>query len=371
MESTALFEPDLIRLALLAGMILSVFLYEKSHLTTGSIVVPGFLGIHVFQPAEILACLVNSLACFWIVHRLAPRLCLMTNKTKFHALIAISVLLHFSWHLLARVHDPIAIPGSSLAGLGFVFPALIAHDMYRNGPLKTLVNSLLISSMIAALVFALICWQPDLASGPFRFALPIHYERVFLMAISILGSLVIKIRTGLRCGYVTGAYVVLFGYAPNLLILISLVAISTCWINRLLMKSMIVFGRRKFALMLIVGAILMWSGLIVCRNLGIGDAVSDHPAYAGILTLLPGLVANEIQRTGHLKFSLGLGLVAFWTYSTCHLFYEFGSCLRPHFVIPLMAGASAILCWVSFSRYLVELWSQVVPVFTFSKQEHS
>ncbi len=187
MESVEFLSADLVRLAFVFGMVLSVFLYEKSHLTTGSIVVPGFLGIHFLEPQFIFGLILNSWICFLIVHRFAPRFFLMSARCKFHSLIVTSVLVQIAWSQLAAVeYGFIAVAGSSMSELGYVIPGLIAHDMSRNGALKTAANTLFVSYLVGALTFVLISFLPALAlTKGDAVAVPARYDLVFVLTLSI------------------------------------------------------------------------------------------------------------------------------------------------------------------------------------------
>ena len=88
-----LFHTDVVRLAFLAGVVASIFLYEKSHLTTGSIVVPGYIALFLAQPFVIGATFLNALLSWWIVNRLLPRWFLLYGRTKFTVLALISISL--------------------------------------------------------------------------------------------------------------------------------------------------------------------------------------------------------------------------------------------------------------------------------------
>ena len=337
MSSVEILSPELVRLALVIGMVLSVYLYEKSHLTTGSIVVPGFLGIHIFEPWVILVCVVNSVISFGIVHRVVPKFFFMTTRGKFHLLIVTSVAIQFGLQSISELRSPVAIAGHAMAGLGCVFPGLIAHDMARNGVRKTALNSLLIASLVGTIVFLCVWFRPQhtLISRPY--VEPIRFNIVFLMVLSTVGSVLLKLKTGLRCGYVASAYLVLFAPTPQLLLLILVVAFTThLLVCGVLIERMIVFGRRKFALMLIVGALFMWSAIHLAHELEVALPYADQSAFAGILILLPGLIANEIQRTNHLNVAIGLGIVGCWTYSLSGLIGEVNSFSRPQYILPFL-----------------------------------
>ena len=45
-----LFDINTVRFAFIIGVLASVFIYERYHITSGSIVVPGYVAVFVLQP---------------------------------------------------------------------------------------------------------------------------------------------------------------------------------------------------------------------------------------------------------------------------------------------------------------------------------
>ncbi|MEM7454304.1 MAG: poly-gamma-glutamate biosynthesis protein PgsC/CapC [Planctomycetota bacterium] len=345
MNPVELMAPDLVRFAFVAGMVLSVALYEKSHLTTGSIVVPGFFGIHIFEPGVVGASLLNSFLCFYLVHRLGPRILFMSTRTKFHLLIAVSLLLQVIWFGITSLPSPIAVTGDMMAGFGCVIPGLIAHDMARNGPARTALSTLLVSSVVGAAVFGLVIVAPEMSlHRGVHTTSQISFDLLLVLTISTMASVVLKLSTPLRSGgYVTAAYFVFMGTSLTTLMCILSAALVTYGICcRLLIPRMIVFGRRKFAMMLIVGALLMWGFTLALAFTGPRLPLVDHPAYAGIVILLPGLIANDMQRSGLIRVTFGLGATTGATFIFASLYCEIRSFGRPENVLHLASLAALV-----------------------------
>ena len=110
-----------------------------------------------------------------------------------------------------------------------------------------------------------------------------------------------------------------------------------------LTHSMIIFGRRKFAVALIIAAILMWSEICVLKMNGIGLEIFEHSSYAGILLLIPGLIANEMERASVSSVTSGMSLCIAWILIVGGLYHETRSFFRPEQVIPLLAAFAGIL----------------------------
>ena len=346
MSPAELLAPDLVRMAFVLGMVLSVLLYEKSHLTTGSIVVPGFLGVLIFEPLVMMVTIFNAVVCYWVVHQIAPRFFLIPAKVKFYALVITSVLIQLLLGIVANQASAFAENASLLSGLGFVIPGLIAHDMARNGVLKTASNTLAVSVIVGGILFFWIFLFPNSTLNAGDFArLPFSFELALMLAISTIGSVLLKLNSSIRsAGFVTAAYLVFFSPSPLVLVALFFAATATYLVCcNLLIPSMIIFGRRKFALMLMVGSIVMWGVLLLLKWAGIPLAIADHPLYAGILILVPGLIANEVQRTSVLQVSSGLGLMTAWIFAFGRLYHELQTFVRPSVVLPLSLCLIGIL----------------------------
>ena len=351
MNPYELLSPDLIRLAFLVGMIISVLLYERSHLTTGSIVVPGFLGVHIFEPLFILISILNAWICFLLVHRIFPKFCLLENKTKFHALIVTSVCLQLSWNALSSLNLPLAIAGQQMSGLGFVIPGLIAHDMNRNGVIKTGLNTIFVSFAVGAMVLGCLTYLPDSSLNPHTtFSIAFSIDLALVLVLGTVGSVLLKVKTPIRSGgYVTAAYLVFFGVEWIALATILLAAFASYAIcSTLIIPNMIIFGRRKFASMLIIGAIVFWINTVLLSSMGIRVPLVNHPAYAGIIILLPGLIANDMHRVGITRVLTGMGLLVSWIFVIANLYYEVRFYSRPEYVFPLVGCLSGIWLVIGF-----------------------
>ena len=57
-----LFSSEIVRFAFVFGICVSMMLYERLHLTTGSIVVPGYIAMFLVYPMVVVATFVNALA---------------------------------------------------------------------------------------------------------------------------------------------------------------------------------------------------------------------------------------------------------------------------------------------------------------------
>ena len=150
-----LFSSEIVRFAFVFGICVSMMLYERLHLTTGSIVVPGYIAVFLVYPMVVVATFVNALLSYALMNHVLRQHFMLYGRTKFTlmALISISiqtVMLKVSpsgpW--LWESNIPLFV------GAGYVVPALIAHDMGRQG-IKRTTKAVLLAGVIVSLPIAL------------------------------------------------------------------------------------------------------------------------------------------------------------------------------------------------------------------------
>lgn len=309
-----LFGPELVRLAFVAGIAISLVLYERRHVTTGSIVVPGYIGLFVFMPLTVAATFANALVTYWLVNRVLRKRVVLYGRDKFAAQAVISIAIQT---LLLAVS-----PGTPwlwesdvplLVGVGYVIPALVAHDMARQGVRKTALAVLGSGLAVAALIMLALVLVPGArATGSLVGFDAIAFDpgwiplAVLLSAAAAWGMLKNhSLRAG---GFIGVAYLAALAGDPTQIVFIACVAVASWWfVTRTLSRTMILFGRRKFAAMLAVSAILSWTVLWLGSAL-LGIEVQAYQNLASIALMpifIPGLLANDMERAGPGRVALG------------------------------------------------------------------
>ena len=299
-----LFSADAVRLAFILGIIASMLYYERRQITTGSIVVPGYIALFVMQPSVIVVTFANALFCYWLVNRVLSRRVLLYGRSKFTVLAITSMALQAlmlklspsgSW--LWEADIPLMV------GIGYVIPALIAHDMARQGIRKTIAAVLTTGMLVVVPVVLALLFVSNVQAG----SVLVSFESVllppewipFAVVLSAAASWGLLSNHGLRQGgFVGGAFVGMLWANPGQVAYVMGIAVLT-WaiVSRVLMPHIILFGRRKFAMMLMVAALLSWIGMwIGTRYLGLNPG-----AYVTITAIpltplfLPGLLANDMD----------------------------------------------------------------------------
>ena len=357
-----LLSTEVVRFAFMLGVAVSMLLYERRHLTTGSIVVPGYIATFILYPMIVAATFANALASYVLVNKVLRRWFLLYGRTKFTVLALISILIQTAMLKLTPSGAWLWESDFKLfVGVGYVVPALIAHDMGRQGVTRTIKSVMYAATLVAIpIALALVFDVPgvnDLAplEGFGDMAIDTAWLP-FAVLLSAAAAWGVATNYGMRCGgFVGAAFIAMFMGDPwQVIVAASIAAATYLIVTRLLMNHMILFGRRKFSAMLLVASSLSWLLLWSGREF-FGPEVQRH-LDLGSLALaplfLPGLIANDAQRTSPRKVVLGFAMastfVLTWTWWAQSLF----------------EGLALALAWkvLAVAALAAIFWRQVIPV---------
>ncbi len=312
------FTPEVMRITLVVGVILGMLFYERFQLTTGGAIVPPYLALAVGSPLSVVVTLTAGYVTYLLVARVVSRRFILYGRRKFEVELVIGLALVIlltavAW-LLGRVDHAFL----ALAGVGFLVPGLIAHDMGRQRPRRTLAAIVVTATLL--LLFAYVLEAVLQVVAPPRegavgdLSSTSGYPPA-LLVVAVTASVLVGIlafsRFGLRSGgFITGAYVALVSTRWYDLAFVAVVAVLT-WlvVVHVMMPRLLVFGRRKLATMLLVGAVIGWTleALLVDSTDG-----SYVPMLGMIIATLmvPALIANDAQRQGWERTVWGVALSA-------------------------------------------------------------
>jgi poly-gamma-glutamate biosynthesis protein PgsC/CapC len=315
-----LFSSEIVRFAFVFGICVSMMLYERLHLTTGSIVVPGYIAVFLVYPMVVVATFVNALLSYAIMNHFLRKHFMLYGRAKFTLMALISIAIQTAMLKLSPSGPWLWESNIPLfVGAGYVVPALIAHDMGRQG-IKRTSKAVLLAGVIVALPIALALLLQlngvnDLAPlagfGTMSIANRWIPMAVLLSAASSWG---VSQNYGLKSGgFVGAAYVGMFMGDPYQVAVAFTIALFTyVLVKCVLMNVLILFGRRKFSAMLLTSSMVSWTLLWVGPSF-LSSRVTNHLDLASMaLTPLfvPGLLANDMDRTGPMRVMAGAGLAA-------------------------------------------------------------
>ncbi len=294
-----LFDQDLVRMTFIVGIAVSVLMYEKTHTTTGSLVVPGYVGAQLLNPIALITTGINAWLTFVLVSRVLPRYAAVYGRARFVTNILVSVLISLALGpMLGSVTGP-SLP--LLDTIGYVIPALIAYDMNRQGPTKTL-TAVSVGGALAALPALLLVVLMPSRIDPF---LPV--ETGLLAVGDVWFPIVALVSTGVSTmlfnnhqlrsgGFIGPMYLGLSAVRPEqgvyFLVMAGAVYLA---VHVGLKRVMILFGRRKFAVMLMTGSLMSWTVLEVIESVRPGSLNINGLPIAALF--IPALLANDMERT--------------------------------------------------------------------------
>lgn len=349
------FHPELVRFAFVLGIVVSIAFYDWNQLTTGGIAVPGYLAFTIFLPLIAPAVLLIALLTWLVVYKLIATRVILPVRARFSLVILVSAALHLAVDLILQNLAVDRPTSPLLRGIGYVVPGLIAHDFSRHGVLRSMANITGTSTVVAAALALVVMLSPELArlyESPVPDAFPVHLDFTPLVVfLSIVAWLGVARYGDWRCGGVLGGgYMTLLVMQPLELLLFWALALLTVMIVRFGIEPLcIVFGRRKLAAHLLVGAGLSW-GMLRLRELGFSDdtiAVAT-PSITVIGLLLTGLLANDIDRVGVARTLFGSVTCIVFTLTLSVLSLELLVYQRPEVVWPLLMSSVVLVVLLFF-----------------------
>jgi poly-gamma-glutamate biosynthesis protein PgsC/CapC len=322
------FDVTAVRLAVIVGVILTTIFYERIQLTTGGAIVPGYLALFTPAPLFIAMSLFLAYATFYLVNQVIAKRYILYGRRKFEVEILTGLVLNSVSVGLAHLLVGISPLFLALYGIGFVIPAIIAHDMFRQGAPKTLIAVLTNTGIIAVFVYVV---QFLLREAPWQSGEPVAllgvgdlgYPRDLLLPAVIAsvaaGMFVFRylhLRTG---GFVTGAYLALMLLRPVDLLFAGVVAlVSYLFVTRVAMRQVLAFGRRKLSLMVVTASILAWLGEVALGLLTGGNYVPWRGFHV-ITLMIPALLANDSERQGPYRTFWGAAITTVAVFTAMNL----------------------------------------------------
>lgn len=301
---------ELARLTIVLGIVVSTILYKRTGLTLGGVIVCGYLTLFIGQPIHILVTLILSYLTYQIVHKFLQKRLMLNGRKLFEVEILVGLIFQVSWLVIIGLFGVVNIELSTLYGIGFVLPGVIAHDMGRQGAPSTLGSILLGVSIVALIIYPLSAIEqllpntllrtssPFLRLQPYPYAYPLQLLPFGIIAsvfIDLLAYSKFRVRSG---GFVTAAYLALFALRPlDLMFVIAASILTFLFVQFLTSHMVLAFGRTKLGVMILSGVVISWLLEIMIINLTQGRFVP----WSGFVIIMPtiaSLIANDFAREG-------------------------------------------------------------------------
>lgn len=310
-----LFSPDIVRLVFVVGVSVSVIFYERMQLTTGGAIVPAFLALALEYPVSLLSTLAAGYLTWLIVNKVIVRRKILYGRRKFEVELLVGLCLVGISIVIERAVGAFTNADAALSTVGFLVPGIIAHDMFRQKPLRT-------TAAIGANVVILGCLELVFASAlpvfgahvrPVRaLAAATGFDRHLLLptiAISVLISMLLFTTLSVRCGGFIGAAYMAFMLPRwgDVLIVAGVAFLTWLVVVKIMMPRMLIFGRRKLSTMVLMAALIGW-GADICVRLATDGHFEPGTGLPIMSLMVPALIANDAQRQGWARTVLGVGM---------------------------------------------------------------
>ena len=319
------FKPEVVRVALVVGVIVSIVFYERVQLTTGGAIVPAYLAMFLPAPIHIVTTIGAGYLTFIVVNRVIGTRWIIYGRRKFEvemltglAFVGLGTAIAFS---LQGVHPLFA----GLSGIGFLVPGVLAHDMFRQEPRTTVIAVVGTTGIVAALMYvfaSLIEISPfggafELPPLDAAFGYPIELLLV-AVAVSVVTGMVVFAKLELRSGgFVSGAYLALLLLRPfDIAFAVGIAALTYVTVVHVVMPNLLIFGRRKLSAMVLIGAVLAWTGELVVTQL---TGRVPWSGFTLITLMIPSLLANDMQRQGVEKTVWGAAITSVAVFGVMNL----------------------------------------------------
>lgn len=147
----------MVELAIALGIALNLLLTEVVGFTSAGLVVPGYLALHLTQPARLGATLGVAIVTWAAVKWGLARLFVLYGRRR----LGITVLTGFILNMLLALclrNSPV-VPWD-LRVIGHIVPGIIANEALSQGLVPTLAATLLVAALVRLLLFVLSGWIP-------------------------------------------------------------------------------------------------------------------------------------------------------------------------------------------------------------------
>ena len=140
----------MVELALGLGIALNLLFTEVLGLTSGGLVVPGYLALHLSQPARLLATIALGGLTFALVRFGLSRIVILYGRRRFGVTILTGFVLH-GLYTMALASSPAP---ADLRVVGFIVPGLIANTALSQGFWATVGTTMVLAILVRLLLAA-------------------------------------------------------------------------------------------------------------------------------------------------------------------------------------------------------------------------
>lgn len=346
---------EVARTALIVGLVLTAFLYQRTRILSGGAVTGSYLALMLMGGywETIAGWAVLSLIGYWAI-TLTAHYFPVPRSWLFAVGVAVPTLIHVIGIQLAGLPELDNYSTYLAAGL-YITNGLTAYDAKRQGIPKTLLGVAMVTAVTLAVILP-VDWAMDRFSSTTRVMSDISLDNPILILICVITAL--AVRLGLRwgtAGIIGSLFLLELLSVASIAIILAFTLIGT-FIYRWVADYLNLTPRERLYSLLAVGGIVSWFGLFWASWLGIPGA--EQAEMYGVEPLLViGLMMGETQRFGITRMLAGTTLVTAVTWGANYLLVN-----NPGGVwwVLLVSLVPAAILMVLASRTLTKDWRGAV-----------
>lgn len=321
-----LYSPDVVRVTLVMGVITSMLFYERLHLTTGGAIVPAYLALGLQAPLTVATTVLAGFATHAVVEKVITKKRILYGRRKFEIEVLVGLAFVGVVFLVRLLVDDLTSWDVTVSTIGFLVPGIIAHDMTRQGPDRTVIaiasTALILATFLYVYVMVLPLAGADVAPPQTLAPLLGYDRRLILIAVtaSVLIGMLAFSKVGLRSGgFITAAYVAFMLPRWWDVAYLAVVSVLTWFVVvKVIMPRLMLFGRRKLSVMVLFGALIGWTLELAARYLT--DGLWEPARGLTVMTvMLPALIANDVHRQGWEKTGWGVSMATVGVYGVTNV----------------------------------------------------
>lgn len=311
-------DPSLFRLLLVLSVGAAFAVYTRLHLVGGGSVTGGYLAILVVtgEWSTILGTVVVTGLTLIVMRGFILRFLGLPRSWQFTIAVLVGAALT---GLLAAVVPPYISLGEPL-GIAmtfgaFVVPGLIAYDVSHQGFPQTmlaLASVTGITLVVCVPAFLLLQGMPPGTpdAAPFVQRIPPDLMPYAVVAVIVAGG-ALRFSLGLRSGGFIGALFVVEFFSPEAFLAVGAAALTTHLLMWFIERRVVLTGRQRGMIALMLGALVAWAGLYWASVFGWLPA-QEANLYVLSPLLATGLMAADMGRSGSdvIRTFIGTGAAA-------------------------------------------------------------
>ena len=311
-------DPSLFRLLLVLSVGAAFAVYTRLHLVGGGSVTGGYLAILVVtgEWSTILGTVVVTGLTLIVMRGFILRFLGLPRSWQFTIAVLVGAALT---GLLAAVVPPYISLGEPL-GIAmtfgaFVVPGLIAYDVSHQGFPQTmlaLASVTGITLVVCVPAFLLLQGMPPGTpdAAPFVQRIPPDLMPYAVVAVIVAGG-ALRFSLGLRSGGFIGALFVVEFFSPEAFLAVGAAALTTHLLMWFIERRVVLTGRQRGMIALMLGALVAWAGLYWASVFGWLPA-QEANLYVLSPLLATGLMAADMGRSGSdvIRTFVGTGAAA-------------------------------------------------------------